>query len=201
MRTRVYSNYFSSVQISNFINEINLNGYNIKKIDDKLFINFSTYQTNQNDDDNSSLPTVFPYIIYDSGSYTYKSINYENQFEFYNIFRDKKPSNYAKEQQKLSNILSFSKNYLNFNSNIIFEGQLYNQFYNTIKKDIESSRVYSGNIFRTFPIAGIRIDTPFKLNKNIFDIESGKIMIKATTVSKDFLFLLSTADAFFSDGI
>ena len=77
-----------------------------------------------------------------------KKLNYENQFEFYNIFRDKKTSNYAKEQQKLSHNLSFSKNYLNFNSNIIFEGQLYNQFYNTIKKDIEGNKIYSGNIFR-----------------------------------------------------
>ena len=37
------------------------------------------------------------------------NLNYYNQFEFYNIFRDKKPSNYAKEQQKLSHNLSFSK--------------------------------------------------------------------------------------------
>ena len=142
---------------SSLATKINLNGYNLKKIDDKLFINFSTYQTNQNDDDNSSLPTVLPYINYNSGIYKYKKINYENQFEFYNIFRDKKTSSYAKEQQKISHNLSFSKNYIDFNSNIIFEGQLYNQFYNTIKKDIEGNKIYSGNIFRTFPIFGARI--------------------------------------------
>ena len=154
---------------SSLATKINLNGYNLKKIDDKLFINFSTYQTNQNDDDNSSLPTVLPYINYNSGIYEYKKINYENQFEFYNIFRDKKTSNYAKEQQKLSHNLYFSKNYLDFNSNIIFEGQLYNQFYNTIKKDIEGNKVYSGNIFRTFPIFGTRIETPFKFKNNRFN--------------------------------
>ncbi len=154
---------------SSLATKINLNGYNLRKIDDKLLINFSTYQTNQNDDDNSSLPTVLPYINYNSGFYEYNEFSYQNNLEFYNIFRDKKTNDYAKEQQKLSHNLSFSKNYLRFNSNIIFEGQLYNQFYNTIKKDIESSRVYSGNIFRSFPIMGTRIDTPFKLKNNRFD--------------------------------
>ena len=52
---------------SSLATKINLNGYNLKKIDDKLLINFSTYQTNQNDDDNSSVPTVLPYINYNSG--------------------------------------------------------------------------------------------------------------------------------------
>ena len=154
---------------SSLATKINLNGYNLRKIDDKLLVNFSAYQTNQNDDDNSSLPTVLPYINYNSGFYEYKNFSYQNQFNFYNIFRDKKTSNNAKEQQKLSHNLSFSKNYLRFKSNIIFEGQLYNQFYNTIKKDVESNRVYSGNIYRAFPIIGTRIDTPFKLKNNKFN--------------------------------
>tara|TARA_Y100001970_G_C14252549_1_gene872881 strand:+ start:1607 stop:3856 length:2250 start_codon:yes stop_codon:yes gene_type:complete len=154
---------------SSLATKINLNGYNLRKIDDKLLVNFSAYQTNQNDDDNSSLPTVLPYINYNSGFYEYKNFSYQNQFNFYNIFRDKKTSDNAKEQQKLSHNLSFSKNYLRFKSNIIFEGQLYNQFYNTIKKDVESNRVYSGNIYRAFPIIGTRIDTPFKLKNNKFN--------------------------------
>ena len=58
---------------------------------------------------------------------------------------------------------------MKFKSNVIFEGVLYNQFYNTIKKDIEENRVYSGNIFRAFPIIGTRIETPFKL-KNKFNL-------------------------------
>ena len=147
---------------SSLATKINLNGYNLKKIDDKLFINFSTYQANQNNDDNSSLPTVLPYINYNLGNFEHKEVNYENQFDFYNIFRDKKTNDYAKEQQKISHMLSFSKNYTDFNSKIIFEGQLYNQFYNTIKKNVEGNKIYSGNIFRTFPIFGTRIETPFK---------------------------------------
>ena len=154
---------------SSLATKINFNGYNLNKIDDKLFINFSTYQTNQNNDDNSSIPTVLPYLNYNSGINEYRKINYENNFDFYNIFRDKKTSNYAKEQQKLSHNLSFSKNYIDFNSNIVFEGQVYNQLYNTIKKDIEGNRVYSGNIFRSFPIFGARIETPFKFKKNKFN--------------------------------
>ena len=154
---------------SSLATKINLNGYNLKNIDDKLLINFSTYQTNQNDDDNSSLPTVLPYINYNSGFHEYKEFSYQNNFEFYNIFRDKKTSSYAKEQQKLSHNLSFYKKYTKFHSNIIFESQLNNQLYNTIKKDIEGNKVYSGNSFRIFPIIGARIDTPFKLENNIFD--------------------------------
>ncbi len=154
---------------SSLATKINLNGYNLKKIDDKLFVNFSNYQTNQNNDDNSSLPTVLPYINYKSGVYEYRKINYENQFEIYNVFRDRKTSNYAKEQQKISHNLSFSKNYMDFNSNIIFEGQIYNQLYNTIKKDVEGNRIYSGNIFRSFPIFGARIETPFKLKNDKFN--------------------------------
>ncbi len=154
---------------SSLVTKLNLNGYNLKKIDDKLFINLSTYQTNQNNDENSSLPRVLPYINYNSGIYEFNKINYENHFEFYNIFRDKKTTDYAKEQQKLSHNLTLSKKYLNFNSNIIFESQFYSQFYNTIKKDVEGNKVFSGNIFRAFPIFGTRLETPFKFKNSKFD--------------------------------
>ena len=39
--------------------------------------------------------------------------------------------------------------YITFNSNINLEGQLFNQLYNTEKKNIESNKTYSGNIFRS----------------------------------------------------
>ncbi len=154
---------------SSLASTINLKGYNLRKIDDKLLINFSTYQTNQNNDNNSSVPTVLPFINYKSGIYQYNKIDYENKYQFYNIFRDKKTNEYAKEQQKISHNLFFSKKYIDFNSNITLEGQLFNQFYNTVKKDIKSNETYSGNILRSFPIFGIKIDTPFKLQNNIFD--------------------------------
>ena len=155
---------------SSLATTINLKGHNLRKIDDKLLINFSTYQTNQNDDDNSSVPTVLPFINYKSGIYKYNTIDYENKYEFYNIFRDKKTTNYSKEQQKISHDLSFSKKYIDYNSNITFEGQLFNQFYNTTKKNIKSNQTYSGNILRSFPIVGVKLDTPFKLKKNLFNL-------------------------------
>ena len=53
---------------SSLATKINFKWIQFKKIDDKLLINFSTYQTNQNNDDNSSIPTVLPYIDYNSGN-------------------------------------------------------------------------------------------------------------------------------------
>ena len=151
---------------SSLATKANLKGYNIKKIDDKLLFNFSTYQTNQNNDDNSSIPTVLPFINYHSGIFKFSNFEYQNNFEFYNIFRDKKTNTYAKEQQKFSHNLSFAKKYIDLNSNITVEGQLYNQFYNTRKKDIENNKIYSGENYRIFPIFGFRINTPFKLKEN-----------------------------------
>ena len=97
---------------SSLATNINFRGYNLRKIDDKLLINFSTYQTNQNNDDNSSVPTVLPFINYKSGIFKYNQFFYENKYQFYNIVRDKKTDEYSKEQQKLSHNLTFSKNIL-----------------------------------------------------------------------------------------
>ena len=154
---------------SSLATKVNLKGYNLKKIDDKLLINFSTYQTNQNEDDNSSVPIILPFINYNSGIYNYNQINFENKYEFYNIFRDKKTKDYSKEQQKISHNIILSKKYIDFKSNIIFEGQLFNQFFNTIKKDVKDNQIYSGNVIRSFPIIGIKTETPFKLKKNLLD--------------------------------
>ena len=120
------------------------------KIDDKLLINFSSYQANHNNDDNSSIPTILPYIDYNSGNFRFESFSYKNQYQFYNIFRDKKTNNNAKEQKTITQYI-FQK-YVDFNSNIIFEGQIFNQFFNTTKKDIEGNKLYSGNNFRTFQL-------------------------------------------------
>ncbi len=154
---------------SSLATKINLNGYNLRKIDDKLLVNFSTYQTNQNNDDNSSIPTVLPFVNYEAGVNRYNKFNYENKYEFYNIFRDKKTNEYAKEQQKLSHNLFFSKEYIDFKSNIILKGQIFNQLYNTQKINIKDNEIYSGNTFRSFPILGVEINTPFKLNKNLLN--------------------------------
>ena len=39
----------------------------VKKIDDKIRVNISNYQSNQNNEDNKTLPTILPYINFYSG--------------------------------------------------------------------------------------------------------------------------------------
>ncbi|MBS57079.1 MAG: hypothetical protein CMP16_04320, partial [Rickettsiales bacterium] len=75
--------YSSSLNTS-----LNIKGYNIRKIDDKLRIGVSTYQSNQNDENNKVLPTIFPFVTYNTGKNYYKKYSYNNILEFYNIFRD-----------------------------------------------------------------------------------------------------------------
>ena len=49
--------YSSSLSTS-----IDIYGYNLNKIDDKLRINLKNYQSNQKGEDNETLPTILPYI-------------------------------------------------------------------------------------------------------------------------------------------
>ena len=83
----------------------------------------------------------------------------KKKFEFINL--NLETNEYAKEQQKLAHGFSFTQKNVKYNSNIIFEGSLFNQFYNTNKKDIKGNQIYSGNLVRTFPIFGLRVNTPF----------------------------------------
>mgnify|MGYP001425043835 CR=1 FL=1 len=169
-------NYIQSTKPSNNLSylsslstKIDLHGYYLNKIDDRLLINITNYQTNQNNDDNSSLPTVLPFVNYDTGKYQFKKYSYNNYFQFYNIIRDKKTDNNAKEQQKISHKLNFTRSFQKFFSNIYFEGEVYNQLFNTTKKTVNSSS-YSGSNFRLFPIFAIKVETPFKLKKNLFNL-------------------------------
>jgi hypothetical protein len=49
-----------------------------------------------------------------------------------------------------------------YSSKINFETNIYNQFFNTEDKKIDSKYVTS-NYFRSFPIFGITAETPFKI--------------------------------------
>ena len=67
---------------------LGIEGFNIKKIDDQLK-NLNFYQTNQEDEDNKTTPTVLPNIKYHSGYFNkYGNIS-DYTLEFYNIFREK----------------------------------------------------------------------------------------------------------------
>ena len=143
---------------------LNLYGHNIRSIDDKLKLNISSYQIIQNNVDNGTTPLVFPYIEYQSGFNDYKKINYQNNYNFYNITRDVNTSEHAKKQIKTSHVIKIKKEVYNFNSKINFYGNLYNQYYMTEGKKINNINTDS-NSYRIFPMTGVKIETPF-IEKN-----------------------------------
>ena len=71
-----------------------------------LNISLNFYQTNQENEDNKTIPTVFPKIKYFSG-YNNKYGNISNStYEFYNIFREKSTLFMQKNNKKfLINII------------------------------------------------------------------------------------------------
>ncbi len=145
---------------------IKLERFNIRKIDDYLSTNLSFYQTNQKNEDNKTIPTVFPYMTYYSGSEIYKDNNVNQIFEFYNIFRDTNTDVHSQRQQKLSQTINISKDFIRYNSIISFKSEIYNQLFNTENKLIQTSEYHSGSTYRFFPIFGINAKTPFKLKKD-----------------------------------
>ncbi len=143
----------------------NLEGFNLRKIDDQLKISLNFYQTNQENEDNKSIPTVFPKIKYFSG-YNSEFGNITNStFEFYNIFREKSSLIHAKKQQKISHKFNFKKEIINFNSKISLNTEIYNQAFNTEKKLTSNNNFKTGSYYRFFPILGISTESPFKIKK------------------------------------
>ncbi len=142
-----------------------IEGFNLQKIDDHLDISFNFYQTNQENEDNKTTPTVFPKIKYHTG-YFNKNENVSNStFEFYNIFREKSNLTHAKNQQKISHKYEIEKKIFNYNSKILLNAEIYNQGFKTEKKLTEGSNFISGSYYRLFPIFGISSETPFKIKK------------------------------------
>jgi len=152
----------------------NLDGFNLRKIDDRLNISLNFYQTNQENEDNKTIPTVFPKIKYFSG-YNNSLGNITNStYEIYNIFREKSSLIHAKKQQKISHKLNFNREIINFNSKISLDVEVYNQFFNTEKKLIRNNNFKTGSYYRFFPILGISTESPFKIK------HSSKLTFKPT---------------------
>ncbi len=149
---------------------VNLNGYNLNKIDDHLNINLNFYQTNQENEDNKTTPTVLPMVTYHSGTKLHYGNNTNNKYEFYNIFRDKHTEIHSKNQKKLSQKFNSSIDLINFNSKITIESEIYNQFFDTDSKLLQENEFHSGSYYRLFPILGMTLETPFKTKKNKFDL-------------------------------
>ena len=151
--------YSSSLNTS-----LDIYGYNLNKIDDKLRINLTNYQSNQNGEDNKTLPTILPYLEFYSGEKKFANLEYNNNLEFYNIMRDSATDIHAKKQTKISSLINMKKETIKYASKINFETNIYNQFFNTNDKKIDNKYITS-NYFRSFPIFGITAETPFKIKK------------------------------------
>ena len=152
--------YSSSLNTS-----IDIYGYNLNKIDDKLRINIANYQSNQKGEDNKTLPTILPYIDFYSGEENIKNFKYSNNLEFYNIMRNSPTDIHAKRQRKISSLININKQTMMYASKINFETNIYNQFFNTEEIKIDNKYVTS-NYFRSFPIFGISTETPFKIKNS-----------------------------------
>ncbi len=152
--------YSSSLHTS-----LDIYGYNLNKVDDKLGVNFTNYQSNQNGEDNETLPVIFPYIEYYTGENNINKMKYSNYLEFYNITRNSPTKIHAKTQRKLSSLINIKRKKYMYSSEINFETNIYNQLFNIEDKEINNNYVTS-NYFRSFPIFGITAKSPFRI-KNL----------------------------------
>ncbi len=150
--------------------KLKLEGFNLRNKDDYLETNVNFYQTNQLNEDNKTTPTVLPNLQYYTGNKIINENSISQVFQFYNIFRDTNTDIHAKEQQKFSQKVNFSKQYVRYNSKIKLSSEMYNQIFKTEKKLISNNNYHSGNLYRLFPILNLNIDTPFKFknSKNNF---------------------------------
>ncbi len=142
-----------------------IEGFNLRKLDDHLDVSLNFYQTNQENEDDNTTPTVFPKIKYHTG-YFAKNGNISNSiFEFYNILREKSNLVHAKNQQKISHKYEIEKKFINYNSKILLNAEIYNQGFKTEKKQTEENNFITGSYYRFFPIFGVTSETPFKIKK------------------------------------
>ncbi len=143
----------------------NLEGFNLKQIDDQLKISLNFYQANQENEDNKTIPTVLPKIKYFSGYKNRFGTTSFSTYEIYNIMRDKSNLIHAQNQQKISHEYDIKKEIIKFKSKISLDAKIYNQFFNTENKLISTNNYKTGSYYRIFPILGISSETPFKIKK------------------------------------
>ena len=160
---------------------LKLDGFNLRKFDDNLNLSINYYQTNQNNEDNKTIPIVLPKIKYFSG-YKIKNNNISySDIEFYNIFREKSSLVHAKRQQKISHRYNLKKEFIQYNSKFLISSEIYNQGFNTEQKKIIENNYTSGSYYRIFPILSLSVETPFKINRNLPNLTlKPKIQITAT---------------------
>ena len=150
---------------SSLKSKLNIYGYNLYRIDDALNLNITNYQSNQNNEDNKTLPTILPFVTFNSGIENFKIYTYSNTLEGYNIFRDKATDIHSKKQIKLSSMFLIKRDLIKYNTKINYGAQIYNQFFKTENKKI-SNNYENNDYFRSFPIFKISTQTPFKFKNN-----------------------------------
>lgn len=140
---------------------LNINGYNFYKNNDQINFNISTYQVVQANEDNKKIPTVLPYVKYIYEDEIKNNINYRNEVEIYNIFRDLGTEDHAQKQKKVSLASSITQDKYIFNSKVNFKAELHNQYFITENKVINDKDESNEN-YRLFPMTGLFIETPLK---------------------------------------
>ena len=168
--------YLRRTNQNNFLNRkntlntsLNLSGYNLKKFDDRLNVSFSGYQVVKNNEDNKTTPTTFPYLEYNSGTYSKGETKYSQKVSYYNIFRDKSTKDHAQKQQKIYHNLTTNNVFYRFKSKINLRTELLNQYYITENKKIADSD-YTGTYGRIFPMTGLYMEAPLINKKNNFNL-------------------------------
>ncbi len=148
---------------------ITLEGFNLNKIDDYMQLNSNFYQINQKNEDSKKIPVILPSLKYYTGNTKYNDFDNNGIIESYNIFREINTDTLSKKQQKISYTHRISRDFIRYKSKIILESEIYNQIYNTEKKLIHDDQYHTGSYYRLFPIFGISMETPFKLNNNLYN--------------------------------
>ena len=164
--------YLRKTDLSNLLNQesslstsLNLNGYNLRKMDDHLNAQITSYQVVKRDDDNGTTPTALPYIKYNAGESYYKNINYQNKYSFYNIVRDKSSGALAQRQQKINYNLTTDYETYKIYSKINFRSEFLTHLYHIDRKEITEDNYFTGNYARVFPMTGAYLESPIRNKK------------------------------------
>ena len=162
-----------------------VDGYNLRKFDDRLHFEITSYQVVRNNEDNKTTPTTFPYIRYSDGANKYGNIQYNQKYSFYNIFRDTATADHAQNQQKINYNLSTDNENYKFKSKINFKTELLSQFYRIENKKI-SNENFSGTYGRIFPMSVLYFETPlvYRIN-NLYILPKVSFIINGSQSSSN----------------
>tara|TARA_B100000686_G_scaffold354795_1_gene467281 strand:- start:2193 stop:4382 length:2190 start_codon:yes stop_codon:yes gene_type:complete len=143
-----------------------IDGYSLISNDDILITEAYNFQAVKETDSSKKIPVVAPYISYNSGNKVFfDKANLQNNFIFYNIFRDKNTEDHAYRQTRLNYDANISyQNLFIGHSKLKLETTIQTDAYSTYKKQIGDEYV-SNEHFRIFPMSGAFLEIPY-INKS-----------------------------------